>query len=80
LQTVVIDIENTLVTQIDIRNKQELDSIKNSDQFENDYIIMKKQQKARSKKDKDKSIFNLKGEICCEFKDTENCICDVLVY
>ena len=27
LQTVVIDIENTLVTQIDIRNKQELDSI-----------------------------------------------------
>ena len=28
LQTIVIDIENTLVTLIDIKNKQELDNIK----------------------------------------------------
>jgi hypothetical protein len=28
LQTIIIDIENTLVTDIDIKNKQELDAIK----------------------------------------------------
>ena len=50
----VIDIENTLVTLIDIKNKQELEQIKSNENFENDYIIMKKQQKAKSKKDKDK--------------------------
>lgn len=40
LQTVVIDIENTLVTQIDIRNKQEYDQIKANKNFESDYIVI----------------------------------------
>ena len=41
-QTVVIDIENTLVTLIDIKKKHELEQIKSNENFENDYIIMKK--------------------------------------
>lgn len=76
----VIDIENTLVTLIDIRNKQELDSIKSNENFEVDYIIMKKQQKAKSKKEKEKSRSNSRDVNCCEHKDTDSCICEVLVY
>lgn len=40
LQTVVIDIENTLVTLIDIRNKQEFDQIKQNKNFESDFIVV----------------------------------------
>ena len=52
LQTVIIDIENTFVTLIEVKNKEELDQIKEYDNFHNDYIIIKKNVGKKSKKDK----------------------------
>ena len=48
----IIDIENTFVTLIEVKNKEELDQIKEYDNFHNDYIIIKKNVGKKSKKDK----------------------------
>ena len=42
LQTIVIDIENTLITKIEIKSKQEYEQIKQYDNFMNYYIVIKK--------------------------------------
>lgn len=39
-KTLVIDIYNTLVTQIDIKNAQELNEIKNLPNFSSDYVLV----------------------------------------
>ena len=83
LQTIIIDIENTLVTQIDLRNKQELDQIREHEKFESDYIIIQKNICKRQKKDKKSSKreeAKPKDEACCEYHGTEECICDLLVF
>ena len=52
LQTVIIDIENTFVTLVDIKNKDELDAIKEYENFHSDYIIIKKNVSKKPKKSK----------------------------
>ena len=39
-KTIVIDIENSLVKRIDIKNYGELEGIKSMPNFENDYILI----------------------------------------
>ena len=39
-KTLVIDIYNTLVTQIDIKNAEELNEIKNLPNFSSDYVLV----------------------------------------
>ena len=83
LQTIIIDIENTLVTLIDVKNKHELDQIKEQENFNSDYIIIKKNVSKRVKKDKKGNKIiepDVQEEICCELKGTEDCLCDLLVY
>ena len=82
LQTVIIDIENTFITLIEVRNKEELDQIKELENFASDYILIKKNVSKKSKKDKrgSKSKDEEDIDICCEHKGTEKCICDLLVY
>ena len=50
LQTIVIDIENTLITQLDIKSKQDFEQIREQENFLNYYIVIKKN---RSKKNKE---------------------------
>ena len=40
LQTIVIDIENTLVSQIEVKSKQELDNLSDLGNFMYDYIVV----------------------------------------
>jgi hypothetical protein len=81
LQTVIIDIENTFVTLIEVKNKEELDIIKEYENFHSDYIIIKKNVSKKSKKEKSKGKSDdIESDICCEFKGSERCICDLLVY
>lgn len=79
LQTVIIDIENTFVTLIDIKNKEELDLIREYENFHSDYIIIKKNVGKKSKKDMSKQS-NEEVDLCCEHKGTDRCICDLMVY
>ena len=38
----IIDIENTIVTKIQIKSKQEFDQIRGQENFLRDYIVLKK--------------------------------------
>ena len=83
LQTVIIDIEHTFVTLIEIKNKEELDAIKEYDNFHSDYIVIKKNVGKKSKKDKksnSKEKVIDEPDFCCEHKGTDRCICDLMVY
>ena len=51
-QTIIFDIENTLVTQLDLRCKQELDHIMESEKFETDYVVIDKSIVKKSRKKK----------------------------
>ena len=72
------------MTLIEIKNKEELDAIKEYDNFHSDYIVIKKNVGKKSKKDKknpskEKPISD-EPDFCCEFKGTDRCICDLMVY
>lgn len=74
-QTIVMDIENTLVSKLDVRNAQELQNLKQLDNYQLDYVIIKKHQN----KGKDRhSQSATPAPICCP--DMPNCFCDTMVY
>ena len=55
LKTLIIDIENTLVTQIEIKCKDELNQLKESDpNFLHNYVVMKKNFSKKSSKSRKK--------------------------
>ena len=64
LKTIVIDIENTLVTQIEIKSKQDLEILKSLDNFACDYIV----------------VYPKRNSNCCEYNGTDQCICKLQVY
>jgi uncharacterized protein YutD len=69
------------VTLIEVKNKEELDQIKEYENFHNDYIIIKKNVGKKSKKDKKASKQeDDEPDVCCEYKGSDRCICDLLVY
>lgn len=41
--SLVVDLENTLITSVDIKNTDELDCIKNMANFSTDYILLEVQ-------------------------------------
>lgn len=42
-KTIVIDVENTLVTKIDIKSREELENLKALENFSYDYIVFEGQ-------------------------------------
>ena len=38
--TLVVDLENTFITKVDIKNRNELDCIQNKANFSTDYILL----------------------------------------
>ena len=40
MQTIVIDIENTLVAQIELKSKEELEGLKELENFQQNYIVI----------------------------------------
>ena len=68
-KTVVIDIENTLVTLYDFKTLKELENLKKSEKFDSDFILI------------DTKSFNKPsvGE-CCENMNTPNCVCHLRLY
>lgn len=61
-----MDIENTLVSRIELKNKTELVNIKANPDYKKEYVVVK----AKDKKSKG----------CCEHENTSDCVCDVFVY
>ena len=41
LQTIIIDIENTLVSQIEVKSLNEIKELRQMEHFERDYILIK---------------------------------------
>lgn len=54
MQTIVIDIENTLITQIEVKNCAELHALSERENFAQDYIIIDKSKFKKSKKEVEK--------------------------
>ena len=52
-KTIVIDIEGTLVTRVDIRSLIELNKLRTDENFKDDYIIVDDQSAS---------------DVCCQFK------------
>ena len=42
MQTIIIDVENTLITQIELKHSRELKVLELTEHFKRDYIIIKK--------------------------------------
>jgi uncharacterized protein YutD len=64
-----------------VKNKEELDQIKEYENFHNDYIIIKKNVGKKSKKEKKASKQeDDEPDVCCEYKGSDRCICDLMVY
>ena len=70
-QTIVIDIENTMVTKIDIKSQIELEQLRNKDNFIKDYIIIKTQRQSS----RDGGYLQ-----CCKYVNSSNCVCNVMVF
>ena len=68
VKSIVIDIENSLVTKFEIKSKTELDNLKDQDNFEKDYIVIEDIMEAES------------GKECCEYAGTNDCVCNLHAY
>jgi hypothetical protein len=66
-KTIVIDIENTLVTQIDLKSRSDLNQLIARENFKDTHIMV------------DMKMFASQG-LCCLFKGSEQCICHINVY
>ena len=61
-KTIVIDIENTLVTKMDLKSLNDLNELKAMENFEEGYVIVKLPSSPL--------IQN-----CCELEGTDQCLC-----
>ena len=68
-KTLVIDIENTLLTATEVLTKDDLEQIKQHENFKENYIVIKKIIK--------KSADN---EFCCIYQGTTDCVCNLIVF
>ena len=64
------------MTQLEIKNRNELDQIRSSENFKYDYIVISKSVMNRDKKEGKKE--SKEEEICCDSRDM--CICDFIVF
>ena len=66
-KTIVIDIENTLVTKIDLKSLSDLNQMITRENFKDTHIVVDMKRFAPPK-------------LCCLFKGSEQCICHTHVY
>jgi len=82
-KTLIIDIENTFVAQIEVKSKEELSQLKESDPaFLHNYVVIKKSisKKTSKTKKKKEETSPTEEERCCDYKGTDDCVCDLLIY